>query len=212
MKSNKLIASIISNCLFIAFEIAGFVFAFGDLGFETLKFYTQLSNLFAFLVVSVYVVFEFRQLKNGLQIPKFIKTLKYVATCVLTMTFLIVLFVLAPFSGYSLGFLLFVSSMLFHHTLCPIIAIITFLFFENYDRFTRKENFYGLLPTIIYALVFLPLNILKLTVGPYFFLEVYSQPLYMSVVWGIVCLGTAYLIVWTLGLIKNKISKKTNKS
>ena len=131
-------------------EIVGFFYAFGDLGFGTLIYYTQLSNLFAFFVVSVYIVFEIRQIKKGKQFPKILKTLKYVATCVLTMTFLIVVFVLAPFSGYSFPFLMFVSSMLYHHTLCPILAIITFLFFENYDRFTRKENFYALLPTLLY--------------------------------------------------------------
>ena len=205
MKKNQLYWSICLNSTFVILEIIGFIFAFGDLGFGTLIYYTQLSNLLGLFVVLIYLIYEIMQLRNGIKIPKFVKTLKYVATCVLTMTFLIVLFVLVPFSGYSFPFLMFASSMLYHHTLCPIIAIVTFLFLENYDKFTKRETLFALSPTFLYAFVFLLLNILKVTVGPYFFLEVYSQPWFMSIIWGIICLGIAFLIVWLLGLIKNKI-------
>ena len=44
----------------------------------------------------------------------------------------------------------------------------------------------------------LPLNILRVIVGPYPFFEVYHQPVYVSVLWAVGLLGVNYLYAWLL--------------
>ena len=48
------------------------------------------------------------------------------------------------------------------------------------------------------AAVILPLNILRVIVGPYPFFEVYHQPVYVSVLWAVGLLGVNYLYAWLL--------------
>ena len=54
-----------------------------------------------------------------------------------------------------------------------------------------------MIPTIIYAAVMIVLNLLKVLRGPYPFLYVYEQPIYMSVIWAVAILALTYI----LGLI-----------
>jgi len=61
-----------------------------------------------------------------------------------------------------------------------------------------------LIPTIIYAIISIILNILKVMDGPYLFLHVYNQPIYASVLWIIGILGGAYLIALGIKEIKKE--------
>ena len=62
--------------------------------------------------------------------------------------------------------------------------------------------------TIAYAIVFITLNILKVYEGPYPFLMVYKQPVYMSIVWFILIVGGAFGIGKGIMWIKNRQEKK----
>ena len=63
------------------------------------------------------------------------------------------------------------------------------------------------MPTFVYAAIVLVLNFAKTLTGPYFFLEVYENPWYMSIVWVVVVLGMAALLSWLLLLINRAIGK-----
>ena len=58
---------------------------------------------------------------TGKELPRWLHTLKYIATCCLTMTFLTVVFVLGPMyeDGNGWYIMLCTSSMLYHHLLNP---------------------------------------------------------------------------------------------
>lgn len=88
---------------------------------------------------------------------------------------------------------------------------ISFIFFEKHDIKGFKDNFRAIYFTIAYAVVFIILNILKVYDGPYPFLQVYNQPIYMSVIWFIVIVGGAFglgkLIMWIKNKQENKIEQ-----
>ena len=60
-----------------------------------------------------------------------------------------------------------------------------------------------MIPTLIYAIVLIILNIKGIVDGPYAFLRFNFQPLYQSVLWFILIVGITYPI----GLVLNKLKK-----
>ena len=97
--------------------------------------------------------------------------------------------------------LLFHGGLLYHHTLCPILAIISFCLIEKYDNLKAIQGVYF---TIIYALILIPLNILKIVNGPYPFLKVYEQSILESAFWIVVI----FIIVYIIALILKKVNGK----
>lgn len=165
-----------------------------------LKFYTQLSNLLALFVSLAYVIEAVPRLKKGKTAPSgAVRALGYAAVCMLTVTFLVVLFILPGMTkAGGLKHLLFYGSMLYMHFLCPAISLLGFLLFEKEPPLTNKHLLIALMPTFLYAAVTITLNLLKLMHGPYPFLYVYEQPVYMSVIWFLIVVGGAVAIAWIL--------------
>ena len=122
----------------------------------------------------------------------------------MTVTFIVVVFILTPYYGKDIIiWIFFLESNLFYHTLCPIITFISFMFFESHKIKGIKDNFRAIYFTIAYAIVFITLNILKVYEGPYPFLMVYKQPVYMSIIWFILIVGGAFRIGKGIMWIKN---------
>ena len=129
--------SLALNLLIIFLEMIGFVFAFSNHGWSALIYYTELSNILLFVAAMFYVCYTVWDLQGQkIKMPRYVPLLKYVATLSVAITFIVVITVLSWATKYSLWTLLTQQSMLFHHTLCPILAILSFLFFEKY-RFKK---------------------------------------------------------------------------
>ena len=188
----KLVAYLILNILISVFEIIAFTLVVQRRGAETFQYYTQLSNLFLLICGLINITFVVRTLKSKKQIPHIANLLTYMATCTTTVTLIVVLFVLSWMVG-DLWWLLTYDSMLYMHTLCPILAIIMLVWCAP-ERQNKKSALFALIPTIIYAIVGITMNILRIWDGPYPFLLVYNQPIWASFGWAIVILGVAYLI------------------
>lgn len=189
----------------VVMEIIAAVLSYGNNGSGMFRFYTEDSNIFTFFACLIYSVCAVRALRGGV-IPGWVKTFKYMAVCCLSVTFLVVVCVLSPMygaGGYKV--MLFYSSMLFHHFLCPLTAAASFLFFEPWPEYTPRKAAVALIPTVIYAAVTVTLNIAKVMEGPYPFLYVYKQPVYMSVIWVAVIIGGAYLIARLLGYANRRL-------
>ena len=205
----KLIIYLILNILIIILEAIAFSLVFRRRGGETFQYYTQLSNLFLALTCIPNAIFAIRALRNKKKsIPHAVSLLSYMATCTTTVTLIVVLFVLSWMVG-DLWWLLTYDSMLYMHTLCPILAIIMLLWFAP-ERQNKKSAALALIPTIIYAIVGIILNILRLWDGPYPFLQVYNQPIWASFGWAFVILGCAYLIARLLLLAPKKADRFRN--
>ena len=98
----------------------------------------------------------------------------------------------------GLYMLLCTSSMLYHHLLNPMAALISYLFLERTPRLPREDVRWALLPTLVYAAVIVPLNILRVIEGPYPFFEVYHQTVQTSLLWAVGLLGVNYFYAWLL--------------
>ena len=205
----KLIIYLVLNILIIILEAIAFTLVLHRRSGETFQYYTQLSNLFLALTCIPNIFFAIRASRNKRKsIPHTASLLNYMATCTTTVTLIVVLFVLSWMVG-DLWWLLTYDSMLYMHTLCPILAIVMLLWFAP-ERQNKKSAAFALISTIIYAIVGITMNILRLWDGPYPFLQVYNQPIWASFGWAIVILGCAYLIARLLLLTPKRADQSRN--
>lgn len=170
-----------------------------------LQYYTQLSNIFSMLAALAVAFFGIRDLvKNTDSTPKWVRVVKFSSACCLVQTFLVTMFVLAPM-GMMGGFvpIMFEGPNLYHHFLCPIVSVLSLVITERGEKLTLKHCVYALVPTLIYGVVSVTLNILKIWHGPYPFLYVYEQPFYMSIIWTVVILGGAFAITLLVKALAN---------
>lgn len=119
---------------------------------EIFKFYTVDSNLFMGIVSLIFVIYIAFSHKKS--IPRFLYILKLSATAGVFLTFLTTTIYLAPKAKYGY-FSLFTNSNLFFHFIVPVISVVTFLFFEKNNKLKIRDCLLALIPTLIYALVYL---------------------------------------------------------
>ena len=203
-EKGRIVLSIVLNLFIVRWEPVAIRMTWEAVGSQTFTFYTENSNVFAFFVCLLVAVFQLVCLFTGRQLPRWVKALKFIATCCLTMTFLTVVFVLGPYYSSQGGvvFLLTESSMLYHHLLNPLCAFVSFVFLEREPRLPAKCIPLALVPTVLYGSVALWANYQRLLVGPYPFLMVYEQTQMQTVLWSaaILAMNLFYAwLVWRLG-------------
>ena len=195
--------SILSNLAVVWMELKAIPLSWSGVHEQMFLFYTELSNLFAMGVCLAVALCQLRALLAGGEMPAWARTLKYVVTCCLMLTFLTVVFVLAPMYGPDGHYvMLLTSSMLYNHFLNPVLAFLSFTLLERAPALPRHTVRYALVPTLLYGSVVLAANIAKVYKGPYPFLYVYEQPVWVSALWMVTILGGNALIalaVWKLG-------------
>lgn len=192
------------NLLIVILEMIGTSIAL-QAGWGVLQMYTVLSNLFVLLSSACLVasaVWAAEVQAGG--IPRWVRQLRYMATCCSTLTFFMVFSVLVPMTVAArgdVGSLVYVGPMLMHHVLCPLLSFVSLAFLE--PGIKRDVYWYGVavIPTALYAVVMGILNVVGVLKGPYSFLLVYQQPWYLSVAWFVGILLGAFLIATVLGVI-----------
>ena len=163
------------NIAVIILEIIGLRISISERKWKIFAYYTQISNIIT-LVSSVFFVVS--------QSSVVTITLRYLSSCMLTMTFLITLFVLVPMGG---GFrkLMLSGNGLYHHTLCPMLSVTSYIIWE-------QPSSLWILPTVltfIYGIVMLIMNGKGLFDGPYPFFRVRNQSKLATVIWILVLIG-----------------------
>jgi len=151
--SNAETAAVVT-VLVIFFECIGLRISIAGRKWGILAYYTQLSNLIALVSSLLYLV------AAG---TKAVTLLRFLTVSVLTMTFLITVFVLVPMGG-SAKKLLFSGNGLYHHVICPILSVGS------------------------YFLTMVTLNGLRKYDGPYPFFRVHRQSGLATVIWLLVLL------------------------
>lgn len=194
--------AILLNVLIVIFEIIAIFEIIDVKGGLNYSFYTDDSNLLALFTSLAFVFYSVRNKK----IPEWLKLLKLTSTICLTLTFLVVLLVLAPMNDYNYGFLLFYSALLFQHFLCPIISVITFILFDDIHISKWQYDLLATSFTVVYGVIIITLNVVRYLVGPYPFLEVYNQPVWKTVLWII----GLFSLTYTIGLVLRKSAIKLN--
>ena len=197
MKKNRLKIYLAINITIVIMEAIGLTMATLNRRETTFQYYTQLSNLFLMITSIANIVCAIRVLTGKKKVmPRIVNLLSYSAICTTTVTLFVVLFVLSWMAG-DLIWILTSGSMIFTHTLCPILAIVMFTCFAP-ERLGKRAALFALMPTIAYAIVAMTMNIMRLWYGPYPFLLVYSQPVWASIAWSIGILTGAYGIARAL--------------
>ena len=174
-----------ANVLLILLELVGLSISISDRRVKVLAFYTQISNLIT-LMSSV----AFLLLGTGAV------QLRYLSACMLTMTFLISLCVLAPLGG---GFkrMMLSGNCLYHHTLCPIVSVLSYVLWEPHANTWAIP----VAVTIVYGFTMLYLNYKRRFDGPYPFFRVHDQSVTATVLWtlalialiGAIAVGIAFI-------------------
>ena len=160
---------IAANCIVILLEAIGLSISISDRGLKILAYYTQISNIIT-LLSSIFLL----ALSSG----DFTCGFRYLSSCMLTMTFLITLCVLVPMGG---GFrkLMLSGNGLYHHTLCPIISVASYIFWEDHNSVIAAP----VLITFVYGITMINLNYLRKFDGPYPFFRVHKQSKEATLMW-----------------------------
>lgn len=119
------------------------------------RYFTTLSNIFSAVVSVVLLIIEIVLLAGGkgiADLPAWAVVLKYVATVSVTVTFLTVMAFLGPIYGYKsqLG-----GTGAWVHAAGPLLAVIAIGFLEKGYALSFWEGFLGMIPTVIYGIVYL---------------------------------------------------------
>ena len=205
MKRKQLKIFLFCNLLILVLELIGLYLIFSAVGVWGFIYYTELSNMFLLIAAAINIYETIKILKSNRKsdIPMTAWRIFHAAVSVTTVTFLVVLFVLSwMYNG--LWYVLTAGSMLYTHTLCPLIALGTFITFAP-KKFAPIDALKASSFTFIYGLIAIILNVLRVIEGPYPFLLVYRQPIWATIVWIISILGGAYVI--SRLLLEKKIKK-----
>ncbi len=123
------------------------------------KFFTVDSNLFAGIISFIFILNEISIIKGEKkEISDKLYILKLMATTAVSLTFIVVFVYLGNIAENGLISLL-LNSNLFFHLIIPLLNIIDFIFFIKKENITYKYAFYGLIPTLLYA-VFYTTNVI----------------------------------------------------
>lgn len=209
VQRKRCVAAIVIDVVIIILGILGTYIEIYENGLGMLGYYTVDSNILMVGCCFLDIIYQVRELQGQKNLI-WIKDIKYTGVCCMTITFCIVFFVLAPMGGLE-GYLriFFEGALKYQHFLCPILAVVSFLFIDRFQITLKRGMVYvALIPTIIYAVITTSLNIARVMHGPYPFLYVYEQSVGMSVFWCVLIIGIEYLIVWLLWKINQTLNEK----
>lgn len=162
MKNDRLrgILSLVCDILLSVLVIISIVSFFTDggqgnmavRGTRCFKYFTIDSNILAAAVCLLTVPYTLRGMKEGAELPDWVLTCKFVGTSAVTLTLLVVVLYLGPTMGYGA---MFAGKNLFLHLVCPLLAIVSYVFFERGRGEKKQRSLPGIIPTFIYANVYL---------------------------------------------------------
>jgi len=207
--------SFLLDVLIIVLSAIGVAGHFRIFGWPMFQYYTLDSNLFLLLACAVQARYEGAiLLGKRLFVPSWVRVLKYLAVCTVMVTLFVVLFVLIPlYGGWSaVPWLLFQGTSPYHHLLCPLLGAASFILLDRPGLGDRRLTLWALGPTAFYAVVAIVLNLLRLLRGPYPFLLVYDQPVYMSLFWCVLILGLAWALAWAVWKLALRFSEPREPS
>ena len=209
-RMKRLKQALLVNSLIVLFEVVVFAMLISNFGrgfdLSCVQYYTHYANLFS-LLTSLGISIELAREITG-RTPRtsyFSRLMRFMAVSTSTLTLVVVVFLLLPMDQFeNAGELLFYHTNFLEHILCPVLSFYSFVFLGDYRDMGTKEAVVATLPTLLYAIVSTTLNALEIMEGPYPFLLVYKQPLWLSILYFILIVGGAYVISWVLIVLAHK--------
>lgn len=202
-KNNKLALG--SNILLIVLAGLGLYFSIVDK--NAFLYYSDNAGMFALSSSIIYVIVVLTKKE-----PNFLSlALRYVSTACLVLTF-IATFYVATTTGENYLDSFVKGSHLFNNLLCPIVSFVSFTMFEGDRRLNKKKTiWYALIPTVIYGVIMLVCNVSNTFTGPYSFMMINDNPVYVTVIVFIVTIILNYVIGRFLLLSNQKHAPRRKK-
>lgn len=203
-KNNKLALG--SNILLIVLAGLGLYFSIVDK--NAFLYYSDNAGMFALSSSIIYVIVVLTKKE-----PNFLSlALRYVSTTCLVLT-LVGTFYVATTTGENYLDSFIKGSHLFNNLLCPIVSFVSFTMFEGDRRLNKKKTiWYALIPTVIYGIIMLVCNVSNTFTGPYSFMMINDNPVYVSVIVFIVTIILNYVIGRFLLLSNQKHAPRRKKA
>ena len=160
MKNNKLfIASFILNILTFLLVLVGVIVmitigskALGETNITVFKYFTFQSNIFMGAVALVYAIYQLLIILNKRdKLPHVLLVFNHVGVTAVGLTFLIVIFFLAPGYGFDK---MYNNANLFFHALVPIVAMLNYIFLEKECSFKFINTLFSIIPSLLYGIVY----------------------------------------------------------
>lgn len=203
-KNNKLALG--SNILLIVLAGLGLYFSIVDK--NAFLYYSDNAGMFALGSSIIYVIIVLAKKE-----PNFLcLALRYVSTTCLVLT-LVGTFYVATTTGENYLDSFIKGSHLFNNLLCPIVSFVSFTMFEGDRRLNKKKTiWYALIPTVIYGIIMLVCNVSNTFTGPYSFMMINDNPVYVTVIVFIVTIILNYVIGRFLLLSNQKHAPRRKKA
>ena len=203
-KNNKLALG--SNILLIVLAGLGLYFSIVDK--NAFLYYSDNAGMFALSSSIIYVIVVLTKKE-----PNFLcLALRYVSTACLVLTF-VGTFYVATTTGENYLDSFVKGSHLFNNLLCPIVSFVSFTMFEGDRRLNKKKTiWYALIPTVIYGVIMLVCNVSNTFTGPYSFMMINDNPVYVTVIVFIVTIILNYVIGRFLLLSNQKHAPRRKKA
>ncbi|MCI7445984.1 MAG: hypothetical protein MSA78_06535 [Solobacterium sp.] len=203
-KNNKLALG--SNILLIVLAGLGLFFSIVDK--NAFLYYSDNAGMFALSSSIIYAIVVLTKKE-----PNFLSlALRYVSTTCLVLT-LVGTFYVATTTGENYLDSFIKGSHLFNNLLCPIVSFVSFTMFEGDRRLNKKKTiWYALIPTVIYGIIMLVCNVSNTFTGPYSFMMINDNPVYVTVIVFIVTIILNYVIGRFLLLSNQKHAPRRKKA
>lgn len=204
--AERIKASVIANAILVVFECIAMGICFRKFGTETALHFTNDANLLSLGASILYLFFMLRRSGDGQRIPEWVSGLRFLASCCLLLTFIIVAAYLAPSHANGDGFMtwFFGPDSRFTHLICPAVSTVSVLFLEKEGKIGTRWIGIAVVLLAVYGFVLEGLNIARLYSGPYQFLKFYEIPLQKTVFWFAVMFSLQFVIAVMLRIFRNR--------
>ncbi len=124
-----------------------------EVGIKTFRMFTVLSNILMALAAALSIPFAVDGIRNrNFHLSRWIVNLSFVGVTSVALTFIVSLFMLAPYSGFVR--IMVAEGNLFLHTLVPIASILSFILINDYHTLKIRTSLVAMIPVFLYAVVY----------------------------------------------------------
>lgn len=167
MDKKKIVDIILNTVIIISiigaviwYYIPGHIDALGSSGIKSFRYFTTDSNILIAIASCIWVVTEIKMIGNKqIEIPKWIRILRYAATTAGALTLFEVLLFMSPLAFYHGGLRgvlrCYEDNVFVLHFLAPLLMIISFIFSDKEYKPNKKESLIALIPMAVYGTVYL---------------------------------------------------------
>ena len=145
--ADLLIFALTLYAIWLAVHVRG-----GKNDFSTFRTFTTESNTLAGAASLLAAVFTFPVLIGKKErVPKPVLILKYVGTCAVALTFLVVLLFLGMIFGHNT---MYNGSSFYMHGIIPVLMMVSWIVFDRGAHLRYRAFLWGLIPIVLYGILY----------------------------------------------------------